>query len=101
MARLILSHFPCVGLRRLKNYWPLRCRYFLDWSGSIERKRLSKLLVSGLETFGVFGPPSSPVFRSHGLSVDGVLCICSGIYRKVSKNRAKPLTRSYPAFPRS
>jgi hypothetical protein len=98
MARSILSHFPYAGLRRLKDYWPLRCRYFLDWSGSIERNRLSKLLVSGFDTFGVFGPPSSPVFRSHGLSVDGVLCICSGIYRKRSKNRAT--INSY-AFPHS
>jgi hypothetical protein len=54
----------------------------------MERKRLSKLLVSGFETFGVLGPPSSPLLRSHGLSVDGVLCICSGMYKKKSKNRA-------------
>jgi hypothetical protein len=70
------------------SYCPLRCRYFRDWSGSIERKRLSKLLVSGFEIFGAFGPPSSPAFRSHGLSVDGVLCICSGMGLWYSKNRA-------------
>jgi hypothetical protein len=64
--------------RGWKNYCPLRCRYFLDWSGSIERKRLSKLLVSGFETLGDFGPPSSPALRSQGTWTGG-LCICSGI----------------------
>src|SRR3984957_12807264 len=62
----------------LNTYCPLRCRYFLDWSGSIERKRLSKLLVSGFETLGDFGPPSSPDLRSQGTWTGG-LCICSGM----------------------
>jgi hypothetical protein len=42
-----------------------------------------------LATFGVFGPPSSPPFRSQGLST-GDLCICSGISRIYSKKRASP-----------
>src|SRR5580704_3890478 len=79
---------PYSLLRSRGSHCPLRCRYFLDWSGSIERKRLSKLLVSGFETLGVLGPPSSPVFRSHGLWTGGCLCICSGICRFHSKNRA-------------
>ena len=95
MARFCGAIFT-LPLSSLNSYCPLRCRYFRDWSGSIERKRLSKLLVSGLETFGVFGPPSSPVFRSHGLSVDGVRCICSGMGLLCSKNRATVLLPLYP-----
>jgi hypothetical protein len=69
------NHFSLAWSAKRESYCPLRCRYFLDWSGSIERKRLSKLLVSGFETFGVFGPPSSLGLRSHGLCAGGVLCI--------------------------
>ena len=86
MARYIGAIFRSVGDFG-RSYSPLRCRYFLDWSGSIERKRLSKLLVSGFETWGAFGPPSSPVLRSHGLWIGG-RCICSGIYQNCSRKRA-------------